>query len=213
MLNTSSLTYAYNDSNKIVFPDVQCKAGETVLVLGESGVGKTTLLHLLSGILPIQKGDVTIGSTNLKDLSSSAMDQFRGKNIGLIFQQNHFVSSLNVIENITLAQALAGKKVDYTDAQNMLNRLNIGHKTKSDVKNLSQGERQRVTIARALINSPTLILADEPTSALDDHNCSEVLNLLAEQAKTLGAALIIVTHDNRLKERISNHVTLNQSQK
>ncbi|MBK8624963.1 MAG: ATP-binding cassette domain-containing protein [Saprospiraceae bacterium] len=130
------------------------------------------------------------------------------ENIGIIFQQNHFVDALSVIENVILAQSLAGNKTDRNAAKSLLERLNIGHKADKSVRDLSQGEKQRVAIARALINQPKVILADEPTSALDDVNCDEVLKLLQEQAKVVGSALIVVTHDTRLKDKINNQVIL-----
>lgn len=208
MISTHDLKYRYVGNTEIVFPDLSCKANDILLILGTSGVGKTTLLHLLGGILSIQQGKVAIDGVELNKMNGAAADIFRGQNIGIIFQQNHFVDALNVIENITLAQSLAGRKVNKADAQELLNRLNIGQKANQDIRNLSQGEKQRVAIARALVNRPKVILADEPTSALDDDNCDEVIHLLREQAKNSGSALIIVTHDNRLKNSISNQVIL-----
>lgn len=208
MIATNNLSYQYPGGNKIVFPDITCQSNDILLLLGSSGVGKTTLLHLLGGILEIQDGDITIDGQNLSSMSGAQKDQFRGKNIGIIFQQNHFVAALNVLENIYLAQELAGHKLDKNKVLDLLNRLNISHKSQSAIHDLSQGERQRVAIVRALINQPKVILADEPTSALDDQNCFEVLSLLQEQAKALGSALIVVTHDTRLKDKISHQVTL-----
>src|SRR5690606_36507768 len=124
------------------------------------------------------------------------------------FQNNHFVQSLNVLENLLLAQSLAGVRPDKSECLHWLNKLSIEHKSTSFMNRLSQGERQRVAIARALVNKPKLILADEPTSALDDQNTMRVVNLLEEQAKEAGSALIIVTHDTRLKEIISHQITL-----
>jgi len=141
-------------------------------------------------------------------LNGSALDKFRGQNIGIIFQQNHFVDALTVLENVILAQSLAGQRTNKKAALDLLVRLNIGHKANINIRELSQGEKQRVAIARALINKPKVILADEPTSALDDINCEEVLNLLHEQAKAVGSALIVVTHDTRLKDKIANHIIL-----
>lgn len=208
MISTHDLKYRYVGNTEIVFPDLSCQANDILLILGISGVGKTTLLHLLGGILSIQQGKVAIDGVELNKMNGAAADIFRGQNIGIIFQQNHFVDALNVIENITLAQSLAGRKVNKADAQELLNRLNIGQKANQDIRNLSQGEKQRVAIARALVNRPKVILADEPTSALDDDNCDEVIHLLREQAKNSSSALIIVTHDNRLKNSISNQVIL-----
>jgi putative ABC transport system ATP-binding protein len=209
MIKIQNLSYSYPKTGAINFPDMQCKSSEILLVLGRSGVGKTTLLHLLGGLLSIQKGEISIDQTNLSTLKGTELDVFRGKNIGIVFQQNHFVESIPVIENITLAQKLIGQKADNSKAEALLQRLNIHQKAQKSVKNLSQGEKQRVAIARALVNDPKLILADEPTSALDDENALEVIKLLQEQAKQSGAALIIVTHDTRLKDIISNQVTLN----
>jgi putative ABC transport system ATP-binding protein len=208
MLKTQDLQYSYDTSNALRFPDIKCGKGEHWLLIGQSGCGKTTLLHLLGGLLTPNNGSVTIADTNLNSLSSSKLDHFRGKNIGIIFQKSHFVKSLTVGENLGLAQQLAGVKVDKNRIQELLNRLNLGHKFNSKTSSLSQGEQQRVAIARALINKPAVILADEPTSALDDTNTDEVIKLLEEAASEVNATLLVVTHDNRLKEQFENQIQL-----
>ncbi len=208
MITTKDLKYTYKGGPQLVFPDISCRASDILLILGNSGVGKTTLLHLLGGILTTHEGSVNIEGTNICTLGDTALDAFRGKNIGIVFQQNHFIDSLTVLENVMIAQKLAGNRVSAQEALAMLEKLNIGHKSKKSIRDLSQGEKQRVAIARALINKPKLILADEPTSALDDQNCQEVLLLLEDQAKAAGSALVVVTHDSRLKEKISNKVIL-----
>lgn len=208
MLRTQQLEYTYPGNKPITFPDIQCEKGSQWLLLGQSGTGKTTLLHLLGGIRKPQKGKVYIANQELNTLSSTALDQFRGKNIGIVFQQSHFVQSLTVGENLQLAQTLAGHSADPKRIKKLLDRLNIGDKIGDRTNRLSQGEQQRVAIARALVNSPGLILADEPTSALDDENCKEVIDLLETQAKEEGATLVIVTHDGRLKEFFDHKIIL-----
>ena len=190
---------------------MECLANDQLLILGQSGVGKSTLLHLLGGLMPPTGGSINIAETNISGLSGRRMDSFRGNNIGIIFQQNHFIAALSVIDNLLLAQSLSGKPKNKKRCQDLLDRLNIGNKSSQYTNSLSQGERQRVAIARSMINNPKLILADEPTSALDDDNCQEVLNMLREQAADEGAALIIVTHDGRLKDNVSNQIILQKS--
>ncbi len=211
MLKTEGLSYTYDGKNTIHFPNIDCQKGEHWLLLGQSGTGKTTLLHLLGGLRQAQQGSVIVDNQDLKTLNTTQLDHFRGKNIGIVFQQSHFVQSLNIEENLLLAQYLAGNKQDKTIVYNLLKRLNLAHKLKVKPSNLSQGEQQRVAIARALVNQPIVILADEPTSALDDDNCNEVTQLLEEQAKAHNATLLIVTHDQRLKSYFHNQVTLEKS--
>ncbi|MFT4758334.1 MAG: ABC-type lipoprotein export system ATPase subunit [Paraglaciecola sp.] len=208
MLRTENLGYAYDSQTRLNFPDINCQTGEHWLLLGNSGCGKTTLLHLLGGLLTPKDGQVTIGETALNKLSGAKRDQFRGQNIGIIFQTSHFVRALTVGENLGLAQQLAGKKVDKKRIQTLLDRLNIDHKLNAKTSSLSQGEQQRVAIARALINQPKVILADEPTSALDDKNTEEVIQLLEESAREVNATLLVVTHDGRLKNRFKNSIQL-----
>lgn len=211
MLKTEGLSYTYNGNSTIAFPNIYCQQGEHWLLLGQSGTGKTTLLHLLGGLRQAQNGSVTVNNQDLKALSTTALDHFRGKNIGIVFQQSHFVNSLNVEENLLLAQYLAGNKEDKSIVHDLLDRLNLKHKLSAKPNTLSQGEQQRVAIARALVNQPAVILADEPTSALDDDNCNEVTQLLEEQAKLNNATLLIVTHDQRLKSYFNNQITLARS--
>ena len=208
MLRTENLGYAYDSQTRLNFPDIRCQTGEHWLLLGNSGCGKTTLLHLLGGLLTPKEGQVAIGDTQINQLSGAKRDQFRGQNIGIIFQKSHFVRALTVGENLALAQQLAGEKVDKNRIQELLNRLNIGHKLTAKTSSLREGEEQRVAIARALINKPKVILADEPTSALDDKNTEEVIQLLEETAREVNATLLVVTHDGRLKNRFKNTIQL-----
>lgn len=208
MLQTKNLRYSYTKSQVLQFPDMHCKKGEQWLLLGQSGSGKTTFLHLLGGLLSPQSGSIHIGDTDMATLKTAALDHFRGQHIGIIFQTAHFVKALTVEENLILAQQLAGFKEDKTLILSLLQKLNLDHKLKAKPSELSVGEAQRVAIARALINHPTVILADEPTSALDDKNTDEVIQLLEKQAAEAGATLLIVTHDGRLKNYFKNQILL-----
>jgi ABC-type lipoprotein export system ATPase subunit len=208
MLQTKDLRFSYNNTQVLEFPNLNCPKGENWLLLGQSGSGKTTFLHLLGGLLSPQSGSIRIGETDMANLKKSALDHFRGQNIGIIFQTPHFVKALTVEENLILAQRLAGFKEDKILIFSILQKLNLTDKLKSKPSELSVGEAQRVAIARALINKPAVILADEPTSALDDKNTDEVIQLLEKQAAEAGATLLIVTHDGRLKNYFKNQVVI-----
>jgi len=207
VLNTKSLQYQYSDGQSFKFPDISCEKKDKLLILGSSGVGKSTLLHLLGGLLNAQSGSIELNQKEMVEMNQSSLDKFRGDNIGIVFQKHHFVASLSVLENLKIAQFFGGKEDDQK-CKGLLERLNILDKAHKSINILSEGEKQRVAIARALVNNPTLILADEPTSALDDQNCNDVIKLLEEQAEAAEAALVIVTHDTRLKDIISNQITL-----
>jgi len=209
MLITKELAHKYKGSQRLTFPDLSCKPSETLLVLGQSGVGKTTLLHILAGILKPTKGEVIINDNVLYKNRSNALDTFRGQNIGLVFQKPHFVQAISAKENLFLAQTMANQPRDANRVNGLLDQLNISKRADAKTYKMSQGEQQRLSIARALVNNPKLILADEPTSALDDTNCNEVVNLLRHHAESVNAALVIVTHDSRLKELFPNQIELN----
>lgn len=208
MVKINNLTYRYSPEVELQFPDFSLEKGEQALILGQSGCGKTTLLHLLSGLLKPLSGEVIIENNSLSKLSGSPLDNFRGKNIGIVFQTPHFIEALTVKENLTLTQTLAGNAKDTDKIKSLLSDLGIESKLNSKVNALSVGEKQRVSIARALVNSPALILADEPTSALDDENCNAVIKLVREQAQSHNSTLLIVTHDNRLKDQFDKRITL-----
>jgi len=208
VLKITALKYRYPGGEAFDFPDFECREKEQLLVLGSSGVGKSTLLHLLGGLLSTKKGTIELDGQDMTKLSNKALDQFRGNNIGIIFQKNHFISSLSVLENLLMSQYFSGGTEDEKKCKTLLDRLNIGNKANKRINTLSEGQKQRVAIARALANNPKLILADEPTSALDDQNCKEVIALLEEQAQLANAALVIVTHDVRLMDIIPNQITL-----
>lgn len=208
MLRTDSLSYTYPGQQAIQFPDLTASPGSPLLVLGESGSGKTTLLHLLGGLLQIQSGSIEVAGQNLANLSGRELDRFRGKNIGIVLQQPHFLEALSVGENLQLASYLPGVSVPADRKAMLLDDLGIRNKVNKSPRNLSVGEQQRVAIARALMNQPDVLLADEPTSALDDKNCEAVLKLLRHASAEVGATLVIVTHDNRLKDQFDHQLIL-----
>lgn len=206
---TKELSFAHPGQAVLKFPDIRLDASEALLVLGESGSGKTTLLNLLAGLLQPRTGSVILDGTEINKLKGSSLDLFRGKNIGIVFQKPHLLAPLSVKENLQMAHFLA--KTPGQPVKPLLEELGIGSKLDAAIQTLSEGEAQRVSIARALVNSPKLILADEPTSSLDDYNTEKVIGLLREQSQKIGAALIIVTHDQRVKNHISNFIEVKAS--
>jgi len=208
MIEIQNISFSYKEQEVMCFPDFAFHQGEHALVIGSSGCGKTTLLHLIAGLISPATGSIKVANTEVSGLSGSKMDDFRGSNIGVIFQKPHFVKSLRVIENVVLAQNLGSGEIDKTKAEDLLSKLGLGHKINEKVTDLSEGEKQRVSIARALVNKPKLILADEPTSALDDENCKTVIELLKQVSADANSTLLIVTHDNRLKEHFGKKIEL-----
>lgn len=204
LLESKNIQYTHPGQNTLVFPDIYLNQGESILVLGKSGSGKTTFLNLLAGLISPEKGTISLGETKLSDLKGQKLDLFRGKEIGIVFQKPHLLSALTVRENLELTHYFSKKKGQNLDK--LLSELGLTAKAKSSVLTLSEGEAQRVSIARALANEPKLILADEPTSSLDDENAAKVIELLKSQAAKIGAALVIVTHDQRVKSQIPNFV-------
>jgi putative ABC transport system ATP-binding protein len=211
MISVKGLSYRYSTGKVLQFPDLDLEKGGHYLLLGESGSGKTTLLHLLGGLLRSQNGKILIAGTDLAKLRESDLDHFRGTRIGFVFQKNHLISSLTVKKNLLISPYLAGLKPDHDDVEKILLQLGISETINAKITQLSQGQLQRVAIARAVLNRPALILADEPTSALDDKNCEKVIQLLVGVAKESNATLIIATHDQRLKSKISNQILLTEN--
>lgn len=207
MINTKGLNFKYNDQASFSFPDINLAKDENLLIIGSSGIGKTTLLHLLAGLLESNSGSINLYGQDISKLTQHQIDKFRGQNIGIVFQKPHFVNSLTVKENLQLAQYLGNKK-DQNRIVDILSSLDILDKENKKPKKLSQGEKQRASIAMAIVNSPKLILADEPTSSLDDENCDRVIKLLKKQASEFKAQLIVITHDNRLKKHFKKSIKL-----
>lgn len=208
MVKTADLRYAYGDGKEMIFPDIALPPGEHLLVIGPSGIGKTTLLYLMAGLLPPVKGEVSIDGQSLSTLSRKEMDRFRGQHIGLVFQQYHFIKSLSVLDNLRLREATQNASPNKERRQELAERLGLTEHLGKKVTALSQGQQQRLSIALGLIHRPKIILADEPTSNLDDTNCVAVINLLKEEAEICKSSLVIITHDQRVMEHFKNKVTL-----
>lgn len=204
MIRTNNLRFQYPKSEPIDFPDIQVEAGKTLLIYGESGCGKTTFLHLLAGLRKPTSGHVFIDNEDISSYSAAKLDQFRGENIGIVFQQSYVIESMTVKDNLNLSPFQSKSK----DVKEIARQLNIENILDKYPKKLSVGQKQRVSMARAVMNSPKLILADEPTSNLDNKNCKNVIELLKREAESNNAALIVVSHDDRLMSQIDNCIEL-----
>ena len=203
MIEVNALAHVYDKGRSLKFPSWEIADMEQWLLLGASGSGKSTLLNIISGLLKPSQGGVLINGTDLYTLPAREQDRFRGRHIGIVFQRPHLIRSLNVLDNLELAAVMAGLPIDHERNLSLLADLDIAELAKNYPDELSQGQLQRVSVARALVNRPDLLIADEPTSSLDDENASQVIQMLTTQAKDNGAALIIATHDGRVK----NHIT------
>lgn len=181
--------------------DWRSDAGERWLLSGPSGSGKTTAIHLLAGVLSPSEGRITVCGQDLGALSGAALDRFRGRHVGIVFQRLHLIGALDVRRNLALARSLAGLPADEARIEEVLERLALSAKARSRPESLSGGEAQRLAIARAVLNRPALLLADEPTASLDDANAARVLDLLFAEAQSCGATLVVASHDARAAAR------------
>lgn len=203
MIVIESLVHTYPNGKEISFADAKFPDNDNWLILGDSGSGKSTLLNIMTGLLAPTKGKVFVNENNLYRLGGK-LDKFRAKHMGIVFQKPYFIQSLNVLENLLLTQSLAGQANNTNRITEVLESLGLIDKLNSYTKELSVGQLQRLSIARAVLNKPSILFADEPTASLDDRNTGKVLDLLINQAGIQNASLIVATHDKRVKDSISN---------
>lgn len=209
MIRLKDVRFGYRNGHDVLrIDEFVLEPQSNTLVVGPSGCGKTTLLHLVAGLLSPTNGHVTVAGQDLATLSPRERDRFRGRNIGIVLQQFHLLPTLTALQNLLVAQSIAGLRVDRPAAHAMLTALGVDVRADAFPHQLSVGQQQRVAIARALVNRPRLLLADEPTSNLDDDACADVAELLLDAARSHGASLMIATHDGRLKSRIDRQLPL-----
>ena len=191
-----------NDRNALNPVNISFHQGEFVLLIGPSGSGKTTLLTLVAGFQPTTGGDIFLFNKRIQSYSGRDLQRLRASSIGFVFQQFHLLESLSVIENILLVTKFAGieKGVAIKKAEDLLNRFDVGHLRNSSPVKLSQGEKQRIAVIRALINDAPLIIADEPTGNLSTDQGMAIIRLLKEFVTSENKLVIVASHDERIAE-------------
>ena len=214
VIQATNLGFRYPDSPfNLQIGHWEVGSGETVALTGPSGCGKTTLFNLLSGILSAQSGQLTVSGTDLTAASEAERRQHRLENTGLIFQDYPLVDYLDVTQNILLPYRVSGTRIPehaHQQAQELLCAVGLEGFESRRPHRLSQGERQRVSVCRALIRRPQVLLADEPTSGLDANTSSELIDLLLTVCEAQTSALVIITHDPLVRDRMQNRVDVRE---
>jgi ABC-type lipoprotein export system ATPase subunit len=199
MLELSSINKSYADPSGgttpiLDIPHFALAQGEQAVLVGKSGGGKTTLLHVIAGIVLPDSGKVTIGGVETSTLSESGRDRFRAKFLGYVFQTFNLLPSLTALENVKLGMTFGRSRMDPKRATELLQRVGLGERLHYKPSQLSVGQQQRVAIARALAAKPKLLLADEPTANVDPANQQLVIDLIRQTSRDEGISLLLVTH-------------------
>lgn len=200
MINAHNIHKSFGDLEVLKGVDITIQKGEIVSIIGPSGAGKTTLLQILGTLDKPDAGEVNIDNTEVVKLSSNDLAKFRNQHIGFIFQFHQLLPEFTALENVTIPALIAGIDVKKANkkAEEILDYLKLSDRLTHKPSELSGGEKQRVAVARALINNPSLILADEPSGSLDTQNKMELHKLLFDLRDKFGLTILIVTHDNEL---------------
>lgn len=203
MIRASELRFGYGDTNILHGIDLHVRAGEVVAIVGPSGSGKSTLLYCLAGVLRGWSGEIEIDGRSLAGLNDDQLADVRAERCGYVLQFGQLVPELTAIENASLPLRLlgVGRQKANRRAMELLERVGVGHRAHSVSSKMSGGEQQRTAIARALVHQPGVVFADEPTGALDSANSDVVIDLLLEQARQTGTAIVLVTHERQVAER------------
>ncbi|MFB9949809.1 ABC transporter ATP-binding protein [Rhizobium puerariae] len=186
--------------------DLEIRAGEAVGIVGPSGSGKSTLLMVLAGLERLDSGEIVIDGASLHTLSEDALAEFRGRNIGIVFQSFHLIANMTALENVAVPLELANTKNPFEIARRELTAVGLGERLNHYPGQLSGGEQQRVAIARALAPSPSVLIADEPTGNLDTETGRQIADLLFAKQSERGMTMLLVTHDNALAARCSRQI-------
>ena len=197
IIETSGLTRSYGDICALKPLDLCVPEGEWLTVMGHSGSGKSTLLNLLGGLDRPTGGSIRVRGTDLATLTEDGLARFRRDSVGIIFQQHHLIPYLTALENVMMSQYFHSVP-DEAEARHALERVGLGHRLKNRPGELSGGEQQRVCIARAIINSPKLLLGDEPTGNLDHKSTTMVMDLLRELRDEERFSIVMVTHNREV---------------
>ena len=212
ILSVKNLSKIYGDENNHVIAldnvSFDVEIGEFIAIIGAIGSGKSTLLHQIGGVDHPSSGKVIINNTDIYTLNENDLAIFRRNEIGLIYQFYNLIPVLNVKENITLPLQLAHQKVDQKRFNTLIEQLGLSNRLNHLPNQLSGGQQQRVSIARALINQPSLVLADEPTGNLDSKNSDEIIRLLKEANEKYHQTIIIITHDNNIAKLANRVITI-----
>jgi lipoprotein-releasing system ATP-binding protein len=190
--------------------DIGIRRGEMVSVVGASGVGKSTLLHILGALDRPTKGKVRLDSTDVFELNDKKLAHFRNKTVGFVFQFHHLLPEFSALENVMMPRLIAGEEMEAIKekTERLLDEVGLGDRMNHKPGELSGGEQQRVAVARALINDPQIVIADEPSGNLDKATGEELHNLLCQLNKSKGQTLIVATHNQLLAQRAGRTIRL-----
>ena len=199
MLISENISFSIDGQKLFSNINFKIETGKDLLITGPSGIGKTTLLSILSGLQKPTYGNVLYNDINLYNLAENKIDEFRGKQLGIIFQNFNLINTFTIKQNLQLVNTALNKK-DNNHIYELLQRVGLADKSHIKVSNLSIGEKQRVAVARAFIGNPKWIFCDEPTSSLDDKNTAIIINLIKEESLRYKASLVLITHDKRIQK-------------
>ena len=210
MIKAENIHLSYGDVDVLKGVDLEISKGEIISIVGASGAGKTTLLHILGTLEQADKGKYSINGESISELSSNKLSQFRNLEIGFIFQFHNLLVEFTALENVCLPAFIAGTDRQETEQKGMelLTLLGLSDRANHKPDELSGGEQQRVAVARALINSPSIILADEPSGNLDSKNAEELHNLFFRLNKELEQTFVIITHNQEFANLASRKLEM-----
>ncbi len=200
MVKATNIEKSYGNVHVLKGVDIEIKKGELVSIVGKSGAGKSTLLHILGTLDNADNGNITINDQNINKLSTKQLAQFRNTNIGFIFQFHHLLPEFTAVENVCIPAFIQKTNKDVAEkrAKELLDYLGLSHRLTHKPTQLSGGEQQRVAVARALMNQPSVVFADEPSGNLDSASSQELHQLLFDLKKDFQQTFIIVTHNEEL---------------